>query len=216
MSTLTFTPSEALATEAPAQPAASLPSEKQIQFARDLYVTVRGLLNELHDLDPEGWSAEGAEAMLELKGKAGKAATLDRQNMSRYITGMIELRDELRGHARTLRQKARTVETPEVPAGRYALDGEDGTTKFFVVDRPEEGRWAGYTFVSRQASDEKYAVRNRTEREAILDRIAVDPAAASLRYGKELGSCGVCGRTLTDETSRERGIGPVCAERTGW
>jgi len=32
-------------------------------------------------------------------------------------------------------------------------------------------------------------------------------------YGTELGECGVCGRTLTDEKSRAYGIGPVCRER---
>lgn len=39
---------------------------------------------------------------------------------------------------------------------------------------------------------------------------------ASNRNGRELGHCGVCGRTLTDEESRARGIGPICAENNGW
>ena len=54
---------------------------------------------------------------------------------------------------------------------------------------------------------------------AILDRLAEmsdeDIAAATALYGQELGHCGICGRELTDEDSRARGIGPKCAER-GW
>lgn len=41
-------------------------------------------------------------------------------------------------------------------------------------------------------------------------RMTVEEAAA---FGKLYGVCCVCGRTLTDETSIERGIGPICAEK---
>ena len=104
------------------------------------------------------------------------------------------------------------TEVPDVPAGRYAVENEDGDLRFYKVDRPEEGRWAGYTFLSVQASDEFHPIKG-SARAVILGKIAVDPKAASARYGTLLGSCGVCGRTLTDETSRARGIGPECARR---
>src|SRR5688572_7721485 len=81
----------------------------------------------------------------------------------------------------------------EVVAGRYAVE-HDGVLKFYKVDKPTEGRWAGYTFVEVQASDETYPVRNRNAREEILALIAVDPQAAMVRYGMELGHCGHCGR----------------------
>jgi hypothetical protein len=123
---------------------------------------------------------------------------------------------------------------PDVPEGRYALlelNGElrnpaaDVTrnvplygvvTKFYQVDRPTEGRWAGYAFLSAQASDERHPIKNAVHKRRVLDAIADDPAEATKLYGIELGHCGVCGRTLTDETSRAYGIGPVCRERTGW
>lgn len=35
------------------------------------------------------------------------------------------------------------------------------------------------------------------------------------QYGRLYGVCGVCGRTLTDETSIAAGIGPICAGRLG-
>lgn len=104
-----------------------------------------------------------------------------------------------------------------VPAGRYAVTGEDGATKFYRVDQPTEGRWAGYTFVKVQAGDELHNVRNRQAREAVLVKIAKDGIeAAMLRYGKELGQCGHCGRTLTNEESRARGIGPICYGKMGF
>jgi hypothetical protein len=105
--------------------------------------------------------------------------------------------------------------TLAVRPGRYAVT-IDGTLKFYKVDQGKEGtRWAGRTFVSVQASDELFPVRNPNARQEILNLIARDPEAAMRRYGQELGSCGHCGRTLTDENSRAAGIGPVCADK-GW
>lgn len=91
----------------------------------------------------------------------------------------------------------------------------DGVVKFYRVDRPEDGKWAGWTFVKVQASDDYWAVKGQAAR-TVLEAIAADPRAASIRYGHELGVCGICHRTLTDEDSRARGIGPVCASKAGW
>lgn len=103
----------------------------------------------------------------------------------------------------------------DVPAGRYAVNSEEGVLRFFQVDKPTEGRWAGHTFVKVQAGDDLHNVKGAAKTN-ILTRIALDPAAASKRYGQEIGSCGVCGRTLTDADSRAAGIGPVCSAKTGW
>jgi Family of unknown function (DUF6011) len=104
---------------------------------------------------------------------------------------------------------------PELEHGRYAID-IDGVTKFYRVDKPTQGKWAGYTFVKVQASDETHPIRNRAQRIRILSIIAADPQGALQRYGREIGSCGHCGRTLTDQESRERGIGPICWGKLGW
>ena len=125
--------------------------------------------------------------------------------------------DELKTMPKVVADSKDKSPLPDVPAGRYAVDGEDGTLKFYRVDRPTEGRWAGYTFVKVQASDELHPVKGRIASAAILNKIvAVGPQEAMLRYGREIGSCGHCGRTLTNEESRERGIGPVCAGKMGW
>jgi len=102
---------------------------------------------------------------------------------------------------------------PEVPEGRYAVE-MDGTLKFYKVDRPTEGKWKGYTFVKVQASDDFHPIKSRDAKAAILRAIAkAGPRAAMIRYGRELGVCGDCGRTLTDENSRAAGIGPICAAK---
>jgi hypothetical protein len=104
----------------------------------------------------------------------------------------------------------------EVPDGRYCITF-DGKVRFFIVDTGKNGRWAGFQFVSEQAGDEKYPVRGRGRKDDVLAAIRREGVKeASLRYGHELGHCGVCGRTLTDESSRAAGIGPVCAGKMGW
>jgi Family of unknown function (DUF6011) len=104
---------------------------------------------------------------------------------------------------------------PDVPEGRYALR-VDGVVKFYKLDRPTEGKWAGWVFLKAQASDDFYPIKDKAEKARIMGEIAKDPKAATELYGHELGICGVCGRTLTDEDSRARGIGPVCADARGW
>jgi hypothetical protein len=104
--------------------------------------------------------------------------------------------------------------TATVPAGHYAIvDPTDGTTKFYRVGRPTEGRWAGYLFLDVQASDTYYPIRNAATKAAILATIAQDAHGALVRYGQALGVCGVCSRTLTDAASIAAGIGPICAGR---
>lgn len=90
------------------------------------------------------------------------------------------------------------------PFGRYAVDTDEGHLAFYVVNTRG-------LFV--QASDELHRVRANAQAK-VIEKIAADPLEASKRYGQELGSCGVCGRILTDEESRMLGIGPVC--RAKW
>lgn len=57
------------------------------------------------------------------------------------------------------------------------------------------------------------------ERDAVMAALrafAANPEEALVRYGRLLGSCGICGRTLVDPVSIERGIGPICANRGGF
>lgn len=100
-----------------------------------------------------------------------------------------------------------------IPNGRYAITFNSGVTRFFEVNTPTEGKWSGYTFLSIQASDDLHPVRDREKRTAVLNMIRKDPQTASALYGQKIGRCGICHKTLTDETSRAYGIGPVCREK---
>jgi hypothetical protein len=103
----------------------------------------------------------------------------------------------------------------DIPEGRYAVTGERGQTVFVKVTIGQRAPFEGRTFVNVQAGDELHRV-SPTARDALLAKIEADgPEAASRRYGREIGDCGRCGRTLTDEVSRAAGIGPVCAAK-GW
>lgn len=126
--------------------------------------------------------------------------------------------------ARTPRTTAAPASTQapsadEVPAGRYAVATNEGavnTLAFYKVDRPTEGKWAGYVFVKLMRSDEEQRL-SRAAGAAVLAKIAaVGAKEASAAYGQEIGSCGVCGRTLTNDESRDIGIGPDCRSRLGW
>lgn len=93
---------------------------------------------------------------------------------------------------------------PEVKDGRYAIPKDDGTLMFYSV---KKGRFI--TFVNVWASDARYPIKALPEKRRILEAILADPDSGP-RFGREIGACYVCGRTLTDETSRSLGIGPVC------
>jgi hypothetical protein len=110
---------------------------------------------------------------------------------------------------------------PDIPHARYAirvLDFEGSGKaewKFYKIDKPKEGTWAGRTFVKAIAGDEEWPVRKPASLKSILGAILNDPAQAAANYGLKIGKCGICGRTLTVPESIERGIGPVCLSRIG-
>lgn len=104
---------------------------------------------------------------------------------------------------------------PTVPAGRYAIEGVDGETYTYKVDRPTEGRFSGYTFVTWERPNGAESKVTSRRSKSILEAIAEDPKGAMVAYGRRTGVCGMCGRKLTDPASIEEGIGPICARRLG-
>lgn len=91
----------------------------------------------------------------------------------------------------------------DVPDGRYAIEFE-GKLMFYSV---KQGKYI--KFVDVWASDARWPIKNPAKRKAILEAIEADPDAGP-RFGREIGRCYKCGRTLTDPTSRSLGIGPDC------
>lgn len=126
-----------------------------------------------------------------------------------------EIITKLQGLDHKPRAARASSQFPDVPAGRYAVE-HDGVLKFYSVDRPKEGRWAGFTFLNVWASDERHPIKNVEYKKEVLGMIANDPQAAAERFGQEIGACAICGRTLTDPTSRAIGIGPICRDGVGW
>lgn len=102
---------------------------------------------------------------------------------------------------------------PDVPEGYYAVaSGGHNDLLFVRVDRPEKGKWAGRTFLKMVVGGHPDSpIRDFARVRSILDRIidAGVEAAAQL-YGQEIGRCSHCNRHLTDEISRQLGIGPTC------
>jgi hypothetical protein len=111
-----------------------------------------------------------------------------------------------------------TPAAPTVPAGHYATPSRTGNNDldFWAVDVPTDGKWAGYTFVSRViGGHEDTRVRGAEARQALDAIAAFGPQDAAKAYGRAIGRCGRCNRHLTDETSRTLGLGPECAQK-GW
>jgi hypothetical protein len=100
----------------------------------------------------------------------------------------------------------------KVYAGSYGVEtpGEAFTndTTFFQLWIGDRGGWNIRMYVS----DDKYKISFPLQL-AVLTLIAADPEAAASLFGHEYGRCGICGRGLTNDESRARGIGPVCARR---
>lgn len=102
-----------------------------------------------------------------------------------------------------------------VPAGYYALDGSGkNAIVFYRVDVPDKGKWQGYTFVKLVVGGRVDSNVPREQKAGILARIEeAGIKEATIRYGQEIGKCGMCNRPLTDDLSRQMGIGPVCREK---
>lgn len=143
--------------------------------------------------------------------------TPSRKDASSYIQSLLDKPRTVTAEP----QKAVTgLDLRSLPSGSYAAEDEEGVTRFFKIDNVTEGRWAGWVFVKVQASDDLYKQGAQRPNQSYsgksthaLTAIVADPKAASMRYGQELGRCGVCGRTLTDPDSISKGIGPVCEGR---
>jgi hypothetical protein len=173
-------------------------TEKQVNFIRTLLA------------EREGMSA--AEAIRDALNSARTDGPISRKLASSAIESLMAIKV-----ARSTRpdphQHARLHPVSTVPEGHYAVASATGNNDldFYRVDRPTEGRWAGRVFVKRVIGGKADTPVRGAEGEAALARIeqaGVEQAMAL--YGQEIGRCGRCNRHLTDETSRDLGIGPEC------
>jgi hypothetical protein len=119
-------------------------------------------------------------------------------NISRWIEHLIN-------KARELRNSTPPVKSVpvEIEDGMYVLDGEvykvihavHGSGRQYAKLLTKSGFTVAPGIVSRLRSEH---------------RMTLDQAQ---KYGRLYGVCCRCGTTLTDESSIEAGIGPVCATK---
>lgn len=165
----------------------------------------------------EGYVDPGTEVTVIAKGGRRSTVVIDEVVDDLFENGYEELIFSIKAKAKA--EKPAAAKLPDVPAGYYAIDDFTGRqdTFFVRVDRPTEGKWAGYTFIKQVIGGHSDApIRDKAKVRTILTTIEADgPTEAGFRYGREIGKCCACNHHLTDKTSREIGMGPDCRAQRG-
>jgi hypothetical protein len=109
----------------------------------------------------------------------------------------------------------------DLPDGYYAVPSVTGSNDLTFariwtnqgrVNPANKGK-RGVTHIVGGDKDSRVGAEWITKFAAAVRAIGTEEAQST--YGRAIGSCGACGRTLTDETSRARGLGPECAGKFG-
>jgi hypothetical protein len=115
------------------------------------------------------------------------------------------------------------IKTPPedgLPAGKYAVESNEGIIQFWEIDKPTQGKWAGRVFINMlvgsPGSWRSLRQTPRVTRNEAMDKIKADPAAAARLFGIKTRTCGRCGSPLSNIRSRAAGYGKHCAELVGW
>lgn len=130
---------------------------------------------------------------------------LDMRDASTFIGMLKDARTEVRGgqHARRVLQEAEADIAP-LAVGVYQRDG--------AVIRVYPARNGGHLLAKRYDADSDNWVylgaATRFVRASM--RMSLEDAQ---RFGHDFGVCACCGRMLTDPTSINDGIGPICAKK---
>lgn len=166
-------------------------SEKQVAYVRSLAAS-RGvaILNPSHNADLD-------------TNPLGPVVYIDMENLTR--AGASKEIDRLKSMAVTKK------ETAPLEAGMYRMDGV-----IYKVQAAVHG--SGHLYAKQLSVYEDDAgvtvgfhyAKGVVSRLTPAHRMSLEDAKA---FGALYGTCCVCGRTLTNETSIEAGIGPVCGGR---
>jgi hypothetical protein len=157
----------------------------------------------------EGWGRVALDNVLELA-----IPDLDSREASRQIDSWKAIVD-----AAPAPKPQAQAPAVDVPAGRYAVPTNEGHYAFYKVDRPTEGRWAGYVFAKQLIGSVGSWSEQRLSRDVtqtILARIATQGVEESARlFGIKARACGFCMSPLSNPQSRAAGYGSTCADNNG-
>lgn len=175
------------------------PSPAQVRYISDMVLKVNAL------------DAKLGEQAASYTGRMDREGRWTPENTSRWIDNLKAKLAELRAAG----VKAPSTGTAIViPAGRYAVETDE--IRCYSVEHGKEGtRWAGYTFLNRISSDDRYPIKNPAEKARILDAIRADVTASAILAGHTLRQCRRCGRTLSDTKNPyfPQALGPDCGSK---
>jgi hypothetical protein len=199
-------------------------SEAQLRFIASLSRTLGYELQTPRDKGHASLIIEGAKNAVDAARKSGTVAAAPARPATEgqvsYLTDLLATRvhghGDLDAAALTFdRASALITELRDAPRagkataahgiaeGRYAYQPEGAQAIFLRVSRT--GR------VYTQAGPAEHPYRGQDT--DALHWIKENQRDAAALYGRLLGVCGMCGRELTDEESRARGLGPICAAK---
>lgn len=182
---------------AAAAPAHGTATDKQLKFIGDLMA---------ERIDP---NTEIGAKFCHRYGQLAGNGELSKSKASEIITWLLD-RPKLAPAAPTATAPAGRITAAQVPAGHYAVNNADGELRFYNVWWAPNRDDYFKLYVEHGPDDSEVPFKTAL---AILKKIAEDPRAAALRYGREIGACSKCGRRLTNRISRMLDIGPVCGGR---
>lgn len=170
------------------------PSPAQVKFISDLVLAVNALDKTL------------GEQAASYTGRMDREGMWTRENTSRWIDNLKAKLAELRA--------AKTPAVPvtvAIPAGTYAVQTDE--VRCYTVDYGKEGtRWAGFLFLNRVSSDDRFPVKNPAAKAEILAAIGADVEAAEILAALTLRRCRKCNKELSDTKNPyfTQGLGPKC------
>lgn len=207
---------------------------EQLDRASDKQVGYIGyLIGQLEKIDPDG-AAEAKSWTERQSFTGGRDGTA-----SAWITRLKNRIEAVRTGKIVVSQPQTSADTKSVwiewrklaaelvkvggPTGaRFAVateKGSDNDLAFWWVVRKDDPQSGRTRYFLRQVIGGQGPVRVRLAPEAMVSVAkkikAAGPLEAMLTYGRELGSCGHCGRELTNKVSRDAGIGPHCRKNKG-
>lgn len=171
------------------------PTDAQIKFAESLLNQFASVWDELDKLD----GGINTATLIRDEYAAKIPGIADRREFSKTLDTLKRRLDQSREE---LTKRRKSAPSTEIEDGMYVLDG--------VVYRVVTSRSSGKPYASKLEGTSFNYAPGAVRKLLPEHRMTLEDAQ---KYGKLYGVCAVCGCTLTNPKSIERGIGPICAEK---